>query len=37
LRSSLSGPSADLVAHTVDKELTQLAPDKLAEYVPNFI
>jgi len=37
LRSSLSGPSADLVAHTVDKELTQLAPDKLAGYVPNFI
>lgn len=37
LRSSLSGPSADLVVHTIDKELTQLSPEKLAEHLPEFI
>ena len=37
IRASLSGPSADLVVHTIDKELTQLAADKLAEHLPEFI
>ena len=36
LRSSLSGPAASLVALTIDKELTQLGPDKLAEHLPEF-
>jgi protein required for attachment to host cells len=37
VRASLSGPSADLVVHTIDKELTQLSADKLAEHLPEFI
>lgn len=36
VRASLSGPCSDLVVHTIDKELTQLSPDKLADYLPNF-
>jgi len=35
LRSSLSAPAAGLVALTIDKELTQLTPDKLAEHLPE--
>jgi protein required for attachment to host cells len=37
IRASLSGPSAELVVHTIDKELTQLAADKIAEHLPEFI
>jgi len=37
IRASLSGPSAELVVHTIDKELTQLTPDKLADYLPQFV
>jgi len=37
IRASLSGPCTDLVAHTIDKELTQLSPRKLAEHLPNFL
>ncbi len=36
LRSSLSGPAAGMVALTIDKELTQLPVDKLAEHLPEF-
>jgi protein required for attachment to host cells len=37
IRASLSGPSTGLVAHTIDKELTQLPADKLAEHLPAFM
>jgi protein required for attachment to host cells len=37
IRASLSGPTAELVAHTIDKELTQLTAEKLAEHLPEFI
>jgi len=37
IRASLSGPSAELVVHTIDKELTQLTAEKLAEHLPEFI
>jgi protein required for attachment to host cells len=37
IRSSLSGPAAVLVAHTLDKELTQLSAEKLADHLPKFV
>lgn len=36
IRSSLSAPCADMITHTIDKELTQLNADKLAEYLPAY-
>ena len=36
IRAHLSGPAADLVALTIDKELTTLSADKLAAHVPEF-
>jgi protein required for attachment to host cells len=36
LRIQLSGPSADLVALAIDKELTTLTADKLEAHVPEF-
>jgi protein required for attachment to host cells len=37
IRSSLSTPCADMITHTIDKELTQLTADKLAEYLPTYV
>lgn len=37
IRSSLSGPAAELVVHTIDKDFTQLAAEKLADHLPQFI
>lgn len=36
LRASMSGPAADLVALTIDKELTTLPADKLESHLPEF-
>lgn len=36
LRSQLTTPVADLVALTIDKELTTLPVDKLADHIPEF-
>jgi protein required for attachment to host cells len=36
IRASLSTPCADMITHTIDKELTQLNADKLAEYLPAY-
>jgi protein required for attachment to host cells len=36
LRTQLSNSVADLVALTIDKELTTLPADKLAEHLPEF-
>lgn len=36
LRAQLSGPVADLVALTIDKELTTLPVDKLSDHIPEF-
>lgn len=36
LRSQLSGQSADLVALTIDKELTTLSAEKLESHLPEF-
>ncbi|MEQ8857648.1 MAG: host attachment protein [Pseudomonadales bacterium] len=36
LRAQMSGPSADLVALTIDKELTMLSADKLEGHLPEF-
>ena len=37
IRSNLSAPCAEMITHTIDKELTQLSADKLAEYLPAFL
>lgn len=36
LRAQLSGPAADLVALTIDKELTTLSAEKLEGHLPEF-
>ncbi len=36
LRASMSGPASDLVALTIDKELTTLPADKLESHLPEF-
>ena len=36
LRAQLSGPAAGLVALTIDKELTTLTADKLAQHLPEY-
>ncbi|HEX7037055.1 MAG TPA: host attachment protein [Pseudomonadales bacterium] len=36
IRAHLSAPAADLVALTIDKELTTLPADKLEQHVPEF-
>jgi protein required for attachment to host cells len=36
LRAQMSGPTTDLVALTIDKELTTLAADKLERHIPEF-
>jgi len=35
IRSSLSAPCEKMIIHSVDKELTRLLPDALAEYLPK--
>ncbi|MBX3706385.1 MAG: host attachment protein [Pseudomonadales bacterium] len=37
VRSSLSGPAAELVVHAIDKDFTQLTAEKLADHLPQFI
>lgn len=37
IRASLSGPAAELVVHTIDKDFTQLTAEKLADHLPQFI
>jgi protein required for attachment to host cells len=37
IRSNLSAPCAEMITHTIDKELTQLNADRLAEYLPTFL
>ena len=36
LRSALTGPVQELVALTVDKDVTQQAPDRIVEQIPRF-
>ncbi len=36
LRAQMSGPTTDMVALTIDKELTMLAADKLERHIPEF-
>lgn len=37
IRSRLDGPCAKMVVHTIDKDLTRLLPQALAEYIPEHI
>jgi protein required for attachment to host cells len=37
LRASLSKGTQGIVAHSIDKELTQASPDEIAEHIPGVL